>query len=782
MIMKKRKYRQAAACFLTAALVLSAVPVQAVLAETEASSETIQQEIPEESTVTVTPGTEVSGETEPQTVPLTEQNTETEIQVETETETTEVETEVFTEEPTNPEETETETEVPETSPAQTESAPTLQANQLLEFSDSGDEAVKSVQEQIDSLPTADELAGMEREAQQKVYDQLQTAYDAYETLNEDQKAQIKGAEIFDSLFEVFNGMTNALDAVGNFNVEGDSSTYSYSNGVLTVNNGANLIISTNSQTSDRIVIASGANATITLSGVNITGVEANSITGDPAQSPIDLSAGATLTLVLSDNSTNTLTGGAGGSYDGAPGIHVPDDATLIIQGGGSLSATGGTSNTGYGGTGIGGKSDSASYPLADGESCGTVIILSTGNINIAGGKSSMYGSDGKDIGGGTGNSGVKGDDGQGIRPSGNRNYTVWGNPTVPSDVAFPGDITLNIPSGTTLNLQNNFTWPENITVTGEGKITPDTMKVPAKITFKENLSKTATGNRIELVEGDDYTYNGNGDVSIKWFDDIDGGKGNQKYGAPEGNRYFWVEVSAQETAFYKAASEDIRIYVAKGTRGDPTVPTTLEPKAGSITVNTVSGQKYICTTDSTEPAVDAAGWIDGNGSTYTFGNLSSDKQYYVYTYAPENEYFVQSGISNAAKVKTNGAAYMVTIPAKPQTMTAGDENSTLHIAIDQNKTFDIGYGGKVTVSAPAEVTLTGQEEYNKDVTLTSSLLVDGEEHTGDEIIRFGQDNYTTESAKIRFAKPVRPDGGIIPAGTYEGNIIFTVSYSEDATS
>ena len=87
MIMRKRKYRQAAACFLTAALVLSAVPVQAVLAETEASSETIQQEIPEESTVTVTPGTEVSEETEPQTVPLTEQNTENETQVETETET-----------------------------------------------------------------------------------------------------------------------------------------------------------------------------------------------------------------------------------------------------------------------------------------------------------------------------------------------------------------------------------------------------------------------------------------------------------------------------------------------------------------------------------------------------------------------------------------------------------------------------------------------------------------------------------------------------------------------
>lgn len=86
--------------------------------------------------------------------------------------------------------------------------------------------------------------------------------------------------------------------------------------------------------------------------------------------------------------------------------------------------------------------------------------------------------------------------------------------------------------------------------------------MPAKITFKENLSKTATGDRIELVEREDYSYNGNGEVSIKRFDDIDGTKGNQKHGAPEGNRYFWVEVSAQETAFYQAVSADIRIYVA----------------------------------------------------------------------------------------------------------------------------------------------------------------------------------------------------------------------------
>lgn len=372
-------------------------------------------------------------------------------------------------------------EAPAASAAPAAPAPRAQANRLLQATEPVEEAVKNVQAQIDALPTADELAGMEREAQQKVYNQLQTAYDAYEMLNEEQKAQIKGAEIFDSLFEVFNGMTNAMEAVGNFNVEGDSSTYSYANGVLTVNNGANLIISTNSQTSDRIVIASGANATITLSGVNIKGAEASIVTGASAQSPIDLSTGATLTLILKDNSSNTITGGSGGigGTNGAPGIHVPDSAALIIQGGGSLTVTGGSSTANFGGTGIGGTIDDteASSGVYRGEDCGTVIILSSGTVNIVGGSSSMLGAGGADIGGGqgTGVGGGDGSNGQGIRPSSDGSYTVWGNLSVPSDVEFPDDIKLNIPSGTTLKLPENFTWPENITVTGGGTIAPDTM-------------------------------------------------------------------------------------------------------------------------------------------------------------------------------------------------------------------------------------------------------------------------------------------------------------------
>lgn len=141
-------------------------------------------------------------------------------------------------------------------------------------------------------------------------------------------------------------------------------------------------------------------ATVTLNNVNITGTGNDSYgTSTPVTSPIDLSAGATLTLILGDNSTNTLTGGAGGGGNGAPGIHVPDDAALIVQGGGS----------GY----------------------------------------------------------TKGNDGQGIRPSGNNTYTIWGSLTLPCDVTIPDGATVAIPDYTGLTV------PQDVMLTNNGTIVKD---------------------------------------------------------------------------------------------------------------------------------------------------------------------------------------------------------------------------------------------------------------------------------------------------------------------
>ena len=227
-----------------------------------------------------------------------------------------------------------------------------------------------------------------------------------------------------------------------------------STGTLTITGNGNYTV-TGTTTTNRIIVSSGVTATLTLNGVSITGTELDDIYGTPASSPIDLADGATLTLVLADDSENTLTGGGGGQAggDSAPGIHVPDDATLIIQGGGSLSVTGGASPAGLGSTGIGGKNghydEGGNY--ISGENCGTVIILSK-TITVKGGSGSM-GSTGADIGGGDGQNLHRGDDGQGIRPNSDGTFYVYGNLELPCDITIPEGATVNILAGASLTVR-----------------------------------------------------------------------------------------------------------------------------------------------------------------------------------------------------------------------------------------------------------------------------------------------------------------------------------------
>ena len=240
-------------------------------------------------------------------------------------------------------------------------------------------------------------------------------------------------------------------------------THDISRGTLTISENGNYTV-TGTTTTNQIVVKENVTATVTLNGVNITGAAGNSATGAPAQSPIDLADGATLTLILAESSTNTLVGGAGAGYCGAPGIHVPDDAALIIQGSGSLTVTGGSYETGYGAPGIGGTTDNSGAASGSytGEDCGTVIILSSGNLNVKGGTGE---STATDIGGGSGTQ--KGDDGQGIHPSTDGNYTVYGDLELPCDITIPQGATVVIPEGASLEV------PEGSTLTNNGTIQKD---------------------------------------------------------------------------------------------------------------------------------------------------------------------------------------------------------------------------------------------------------------------------------------------------------------------
>lgn len=130
--------------------------------------------------------------------------------------------------------------------------------------------------------------------------------------------------------------------------------YEYAEKVLTINSSTPITI-LGTTTTDRIVIAEGIEANVTVDGVSILLGSSNC--------PLDISTTATLNLTLKGE--NTLQA----SYSKSA-LHVPTGATLVIQGEGKLTATGESSCAGIGGN--------------EGESAGTITIES-GKITVKGG-------------------------------------------------------------------------------------------------------------------------------------------------------------------------------------------------------------------------------------------------------------------------------------------------------------------------------------------------------------------------------------------------------------
>ena len=279
----------------------------------------------------------------------------------------------------------------------------------------------------------------------------------------------------------------AADTAGAFEVTGGNSgtDYSYSDGVLTINSDTALTISnTNPKTvtNDRIVIGNNVNASLTFNGVNIS--------APTDQSAIYVPSGSSLKITLADDSTNRTIGGNGSTGSAAPAIRLPDGATLTIEGTGTLNVTGGSSTGNPGGTGIGGYLYYAG-PSPTAESCGTVIILS-GTVTVTGGSYSAGiggatnhagtggnggtvvilsssvtvtgGSSAVAIGGGNSSGSSRGNGGQGIKPTGDGTYTVYGNLTLPCDITIPQDVTVVIPEDASLIV------PEGTKLTNNGTI------------------------------------------------------------------------------------------------------------------------------------------------------------------------------------------------------------------------------------------------------------------------------------------------------------------------
>ncbi|MBQ8790237.1 MAG: fibronectin type III domain-containing protein, partial [Ruminiclostridium sp.] len=168
-------------------------------------------------------------------------------------------------------------------------------------------------------------------------------------------------------------VTASAETLGAFEVTGgtNGTDYTYADGVLTINTSAELTIrnvDTQTATTDRIEVADGVSANITLAGVNI---DVSGISNSAAFKIADNSTG-NVTVTLEDGTTNTLKSGkncAGLQKNGGTST-----GTLTIQGGtegtGVLDATGGEWAAGIGG-GSGG--DGSNVTISGG------IVTATGS-------------------------------------------------------------------------------------------------------------------------------------------------------------------------------------------------------------------------------------------------------------------------------------------------------------------------------------------------------------------------------------------------------------------
>ena len=295
-----------------------------------------------------------------------------------------------------------------------------------------------VQKLIDALPTAKELAAMSLEQQNAVYADLQAAYEAYEALTDEQKTEVTGTELFESLFDYFNGMVNTLAAengvkyldasrteqtANNVTVV-DSSTKEWRNGWYVVNGAVTIGDRVTVSGEVHLILADGASLTAN-GGINVEegnsfSVYAQSVgenmgtltaTGqdDASIAGIGSEVGASCGTITINGGNVTASGGEnaagiGGSQDGSGGNIIIHGGKVTATGGGFAAGIGGSQDgsgtiTIHGGTvEASGGENAAGIGSGESGSSGTITIHG-GNVKANGGNEAAG------IGGGHGASG-----------------------------------------------------------------------------------------------------------------------------------------------------------------------------------------------------------------------------------------------------------------------------------------------------------------------------------------------------------------------------------------
>lgn len=468
-----------------------------------------------------------------------------------------------------------------------------------------------VQALIDDLPPSE---GITADNRTWVEDQLEAIDEVRAGLTDAEAGQLDNSRyqaVVSALSELDGQAGNDLPmpaaegvVVGPFTVEGgaEGTDYKYENSTLTISGSVSLTIS-GTTTSDKILIADGVTANVTLDNVSIN------VSGITYACAFEVARSASCNLTLTGK--NTLKSG-----DHSAGLQVQNGAVLVIMKGstGSLNVTGGD----WGGAGIGGGSGEitinggtvtatgGNYGAGIGggmnKDGGTVtinggtVIATAGRYEFgcAGIGDGYYNTSGKQSSFGTGENGhafiiTTGDvaitntvnkvNWSGVIFEKNEGKVYGGPIELTTNAEIPGDKTLTIESDKTLTVGSGVTLTVNSTlkiedggtltvngsIGGNGKIEPETAKLSQAGQSAAPTKQAATANSITLqavtggANGVEYGYveGSTGGTPATWqdnttFSSLSAGTAYTFYSRYKGNGFYKPSEASSGTTLYTA--------------------------------------------------------------------------------------------------------------------------------------------------------------------------------------------------------------------------------------
>ena len=455
---------------------------------------------------------------------------------------------------------------------------------------------------------------------------------------------------------------------------------------------------------------------------------------------------------MTATATDYGAGIGGGGYNGNGGI--------IKLLGGIVNATGGSGI--YSGAGVGGGGS----PQGTGNGGeitidGDVVLFAAGGTGVnpaeaigSGGNSSQDGTIVK-------NTGMVFEDKTGM---------VHGCPNLPGEVKIPSGSTLTVPDGSTLtvldgstlinngtlenfgtvngagNIQNNGTINDNsngisVNINGSRANKPSAVDIIfqnsqngliTKAIYGDTIRITATARkaadtRLRSAAVNQVTFyiesiapeHKLGETTVITSGETATATLEITLSGNEWNKGFVFGVNTILADFGGAAALNLladtgskNLTMEKAAQTTPAAPTLSSRTDTSITLNSVSGQKYTFTTSDTPPAITIAGWKTASGPTLTFDGLTDGTSYWFWTYIPEDSTHKSSSLSNSLPSTTYVSTAEVTI-TEPAVGIVPDTTAAVH--------GNTGYTVEKTTWTEGTTPQTGSFAYNTAYSVSIEL-------------------------------------------------------------